>query len=188
MNLLPSNNGPLPAAIYGAASAGAHIPMRVDAQGNAVLSVNATQTVSAGSLDIRSLSALLDIAAITAADFDIRPLSGARDSVLLPSNGFYVTSASAALILGGTVVLTVDTAPYASSAFLVRADAISLLTTAYLQLAPADTAGFYTTDSSQSGLLLGGVYLFAPSVPLRYMRIYATGVGSQLTAWHVGQI
>ena len=85
-------------------------------------------------------------------------------------------------------MLTVDTAAYARSAFLVRANSISLLTAANLQLAPVNSANYFVTDSTQSNLLLGGTYLFVPSVSIRYMRIFATGVGSQLTAYYVGQI
>lgn len=189
MNQLTFNNDhPLAALIRGTGPGGTRVPMRVDGMGRPVLTVNGTQTIAANGLDIRSLSAARDAVTATATDFDIRSLSAAQDGVLQYANGYYVTSGSATLVLGGTTVLTVDTAAYSSSAFVVRVDSLSLLTAANLQLAPANISSYYTTDSTQSGLLLGGLYLFVPSVSMRYMRIFATGIGSQLTAYYVGQI
>ena len=104
------------------------------------------------------------------------------------ANPFVALNNTVTLALGGTTVLTVDTSLYSSGAFLVRADSISLLTTVYLQLAPVNTASYFINQGSQSGLLLGGKYLFVPPVPMRYARIYATGVGSVLTAYYIGQI
>lgn len=171
-----------------AASPGGETALRTDAQGRPVLYVGAAQTVAASGLDIRDLSAARDTAAITASDFDIRALTGGRDSVLASSNGYFVTSGSASILIGGTVVLTVDTRPYGRSAFLVRVDFLALGTTVSLQLAPVNTSSYFETVSSQTGLALGGTYLFVPSVPMRYARIYATGATAQLTAYYVGQI
>ncbi len=187
--MLLFNNSPLfQALLYAMQSSGGNIPVSLDAAGRPLLQIDGTQAIQADALDVRSLSAAADTANITASDFDIRPLNGARDSVLLYRNGFFVASATQTLLIGGTTVLTVDTAPYARSAFLVRADFISLLTAASLQLAPVNNASYYVTNSTQSGLILGGDYLFVPSVSIRYMRIFATGVGSQLTTYYVGQI
>lgn len=189
MNMLSFDNSPLlQALIYATQSSEDNIPVSVDSAGRPLLQINGTQDIQADALDIRNLSAATDTSTITGADFDVRPLNGAQDSVLLSRNGFFVASATQTLVIGGTTVLTVDTAPYARSAFLVRADSISLLTAASLQLAPINNASYYVTDSTQSGLILGGDYLFVPSVSIRYMRIFATGVGSQLTAYYVGQI
>lgn len=187
--MLSFNNAPLfQALLYAMRPSGDNVPVSVDAAGRPLLQINGTQDIRADALDVRNLSAVADTANITATDFDVRPLNGAQDSVLLYQNGFFVASATQTLVIGGTTVLTVDTAPYARSAFLVRADFIALLTAASLQLAPVNSANFYVTDSTQSGLILGGDYLFVPSVSIRYMRIFATGIGSQLTAYYVGQI
>lgn len=189
MNALSFNNAPLfQALLYATQSSGNKTPVPVDIEGRPQLQINGTQTIQAASLDNRSLAAATDTANITSTNFDVRPLNGAQDSILLYRNGFVVTSATQTLVIGGTIVLTVDTALYARSAFLVRAEFISLLTAASLQLAPVNSANFYVTDSTQAGLILGGDYLFVPSISIRYMRIFATGVGSQLTAYHVGQI
>ena len=186
MNDLPFNKRPINTQIYGASSNGP-IALRTDDQGRPVLRLDATQTIAASSLDIRDLSAA-DIAAITAAGFAIRSLDGSRDSVTTVENPFTVLSATATLVLGGTSVLTVDTSPYSNSAFLVRADAISLLTTVSLQLAPVTTASYFTTIASESGLILGGRYLLLPPMSMRYARIFATGIGSVLTAYYIGQV
>ena len=186
MNNLSFNRQPVYAQIYGTASNGL-TAMRTDAQGRPVLLLDATQTIAAASFDIRSLTAS-DTAAITAADFDIRSLNGDRDSVTTVESPYTVISNTATLILGGTTVLTVDTSPYSSSAFLVRAEAISLLTTVSLQLAPVTTASYFTTVDSESGLILGNDYLLLPTLLMRYARIYATGVGSVLTAYYIGQV
>jgi len=175
------------AEIYGAPPAGGPAGMRTDAQGRPVLSVGAAQTMAASSFDLRDLSAALDTAGITAAGFDLRALEGSRDSVSSASNAFYVVSNTAALLIGGTVVLTVDTSPYAGSAFIVRADALSAATSVYLQLAPVNTPSYYVTVASASGLLLGNTYLLVPPLPMRYARVYAPGIGSVLTAYYVGQ-
>lgn len=183
------NNAPLfQALLYATQSTSNKVPVSVDIAGRPKLIINGTQTIQASSLDVRNLTEATDTANITATNFDVRPLSGTEDSILLYRNGFAVTSATQTLLIGGTTVLTVDTAPYARNAFIVRAELISLLTAASLQLAPVNNASFYVTDSTQSGLILGNEYLFVPSVSMRYMRIFATGVGSQLTAYHVGQI
>ena len=189
MNSLIFDNAPLlHALLFAARPSVDEAPVAVDAEGQLKLVIDGTQTVGASSLDIRNLTAAQDAAGITAADFDMRNLSGVTDGVTQYQNGYYVTSATTSLLLGGTTVLTVDTAAYARSAFLVRANSISLLTAANLQLAPVNSANYFVTDSTQSNLLLGGTYLFVPSVSIRYMRIFATGVGSQLTAYYVGQI
>lgn len=186
MNELPFNKRPVYAQIYGAFSDGP-TALRTDAQGRPVLQLDGAQTIAASSLNIRDLSEA-DTAAVTATGFDIRSLSGGRDSVGTVQRPFTVLSGTATLLLGGTTVLTVDTSPYSSSAFLVRADAISLLTTVSLQLAPVTTASYFTTVDSQSGLILGGRYLLLPTMPMRYARIFATGIGSVLTAYFIGQV
>lgn len=186
MNELSFNQKAIHMQVYGESSHGP-TAMRTDAQGRLVLRLDATQTIAASSFDIRNLSTG-DTAAITAADFDIRSLNDARDSVTISANTFTVVYNTATLLLGGTTVLTVDTSPYSNSAFLVRADAVSLLTTVYLQLAPVASANYFTTVASESGLLLGGEYLLLPSAAMRYARIYATGVGSVLTAYYIGQV
>lgn len=147
--------------------------MRTDAQGRPVLRLDATQTISGSSLDIRSLTAA-DSAAVTAGNFSIRSLEGERDSLKILQNTFIAATASATLLLGGTTVLTVDISPYSSATFLVSADLISLATTVFLQLAPINSANYFQTVSSQSGLILGGRYLFVPAAAMRYARIYAT--------------
>lgn len=186
MNQIAANQQPLHAQIYGAAPGGL-TAMRTDAQGRPVLRLDATQTIAASSFDIRNLTAA-DVAAITATGFDIRNLNGSRDSVTTVVNPFTVLFNTATLLLGGTTVLSVDTSPYSSSAFLVRADFISLLTAANLQQAPINSNNYFATVNTQSGLLLGGEYLFVPTVQMRYARIYATGVGSSLTAYYIGQV
>lgn len=161
--------------------------MHVDAEGRPVLKVNATQTIAASTLNMRNISGVTDTATITAANFNMRAVSGSRDSVLADANTFTVAANTATLLLGGTAVLTVDTSPYARSAFFVRADFISLLTTVFLQLAPVNTNSYFETAASEAGLVLGGEYLLIPTVPLRYARIFATGIGSILTAYYIGQ-
>jgi hypothetical protein len=188
MNILPFNTKPVHTEIYGTSSLGGRIAMGTDAQGRPALYEDAVQTIAATAFDIRSLSGGTDSANITATAFDIRSLDSGLDSILASANTFFVTSGTATLLLGGTVVLSVDTSPYSSSAFLIRADAISLLTTVFLQLAPVDTATYYVTVASESSLILGGRYLLVPTMPLRYARIFATGVGSRLTAYYVGQV
>ena len=142
MNFLTFNQQSAAAQIFALAQDGA-IAMRTDEAGYPVLKVSGTQTIVATDLDIRDLDGANDTAAITAGNFAIRPLEGSRDSLELAQNNFYVTSDTATLLLGGTVVLTVDTAPYANSALMVRADAISLLTSVYLQLAPVNTDSYF---------------------------------------------
>ncbi|MEL7604051.1 MAG: hypothetical protein AAGU77_12925 [Bacillota bacterium] len=186
MNTLPFGGRQVSAVPYGAAPEEGKAALRVDLAGRPVLTVGATQTIGAASLDIRSLSAALDTAGITASAFDIRALNSG-DSVTAYDNAYTVSSGSQTLLLGGTVVLTVDTSPYARSAFLVRVDSLSLLTTANLQLAPVNTSGYFETVASQSSLALGGVYVFVPDIAMKYARIFATGVGSVLTAYYVGQ-
>lgn len=186
MNELSFNQKAIHMQVYGESSHGP-TALRTDTQGRPVLRLDATQTIAASSFDIRNLSTV-DIAAITAADFNIRGLNGTRDSVTISANTFTVVSDTVALLLGGTTVLTVDTSPYSNSAFLVRADAISALTTVYLQLAPVASANYFITVASESGLLGGGEYLLLPSVAMRYARIYATGFQSVLTAYYIGQV
>lgn len=161
------------------------MPLAADAQGRLQLAVAGTQTITAQHLDIAALSGS---AVITAANLAIGPLTPQRNALAqgqLPYNTFYD---SVLLVLGGTTVLQADTLPYAKSTFVVRADFISALTTVYLQVAPADIASYYTTISSATSLVLGGLYVFTVTVPLRYARIFATGIGSQLSAWYVGQV
>ncbi|MGI6005105.1 MAG: hypothetical protein ACOX88_06805 [Christensenellales bacterium] len=188
MNFFSFNKRPVHAEIYGSTPSEDRVAMRADEQGRPVLTVGATQTIAASSLDIRNLSGTEDTAAITAADFAIRALSSIRDSVTAGSSTFFVTSGSATLIVGGTTVLAVDTQPYAVSAFLVRATFISAVTTVFLQLSPVTTASYFQTVASQSGLAGGGTYLLVPPMSMRYARIFATGLGSQLTAYYVGQV
>jgi len=187
MNILTFNRQPVAANIYGSAPDGP-VAVNADAEGRPLLSLDATQTVAASALHIRDLNSARDTAAITAGGFDIRSLTGGRDSVSTVKNIFQIVSNTVTLLLGGTVVLTVDTKPYSQSAFLVRAEAVSLLTTVYLQLAPLNTGSYFETVATESGLILGGRYLLVPTMPLRYARIFATGVGSRLTAYYVGQI
>lgn len=161
--------------------------LRADAQGRPVLWEDATQTIAASSLNLRDLTAS-DIANITAANFDIRALNSSLDAVKTGANPYATASNTTSILLGGTTVLTVDTRPYSSSAFLVQANSISLLTTVYLQLAPVNSNNYFTNVASEAGLILGGVYLLLPTMTMRYARIFATGIGSTLTAFFIGQV
>lgn len=186
MNDLSFNKRPVRAQIYGEAPDGL-TAFRTDEQGSPILKVGGTQTIAASDFDIRNLD-LSDVAAITALNFDIRDFNEGSDSVMIGERPFMVTSNTITLVLGGTTVLTVDTSPYSNGVFLIRADLISLLTTVNLQTAPINSSNYFTTIDSESGLILGGKYLFSPSVQMRYVRVYATGVGSVLTAYYIGQV
>lgn len=188
MNFLTRNKRPVHAGIYGTPLSGDPVPMRVDADGRPVLRLDATQTVAASALDIRSLSAARDTANITASDFAIRPLDGDRDGIAVYRNDFYVESNTETIpLLGSVTVLQVDTMPYASSAFMVRADSVSALTSVFLQISPVTTASHFVTVAQESGILFGNTYLLVPTMSLRFMRIFATGALSRLTAYYVGQ-
>lgn len=186
-NLGFNQSAPLHAGIYGATGPDELVAMSVDATGRPILTVDTTQTIAAANLDVRNLSGASDTAVITATGFDIRPLSGANDSLIQLENFNAVASDTATLVLGGTTVLTMDTSPYSYGIFVVRADFISLLTTVTLQLSPVNTTAYYVDDGSHSGLLLGGVYVLKPTRLARYARIFATGIGSVLTAYYFGQ-
>jgi hypothetical protein len=185
MNNSSLNKRPVRAQLYGTATA--PVPLRTDALGRPVMQLDAVQTIAASSFDIRNLSAS-DIAMITATDFDIRALNGATDSVTTVGAPFVTNMGTATILLGGTTVLTVDLSPYANNVFVVRADSISLATTVNLQLAPVNSANYFTTVASQGGLLLGGRYILIPTATMKYARITASGVGSVLTAYHIGQV
>ena len=184
----PSFNAkqPLHMQIYGKIAEGLNA-IRTDAQGRPVLWEGATQTIAATSFNVRDLNAS-DVANITALNFDIRNLESSLDAVRTGANPYAVASNTATLVLGGTTVLTVDTRPYSNTAFLVQANLISLLTTVFLQLAPVNSSNYYTTVDSATGLILGGEYILLPTMSMRYARIYATGVGSILTAYFIGQV
>ncbi len=186
LNNSVSDEQPVRAQMYGSVADGL-VGMQTDVQGRPVLHLNATQTIDAASFNIRDLTAS-DAAVMTATDFDIRNLDGTRDSVTTVNNPFAVTNNTVTLVLGGSTVLTVDTSPYSRSIFLVRADAVSLLTTVNLQLAPINSANYFTTVATETGLILGGEYLLLPTVQMKFARIYATGIGSVLTAYFVGQV
>ncbi len=189
MNVIPSNKKPVYAEIYGVSPSDGRVAMSTDIQDRPILKVDAAQTIAAADFNIRNLNGSTDSSIITAADFAIRALDGSRDGVTAYDNSFFVTSGTATILLGGTTVLQVDTSPYSSSAFLVRADALALLATVSLQLSPVDNpASYFTTVASEGNLILGGRYLFVPPVPLRYARIFGTGVGARFTAYYVGQI
>lgn len=171
--------------VYGKAS-GTLAVLRVDTQGQPVLREDATQTIVATALNMRDLTSL-DAMTATATGFDIRGFGSNRDAIVAAQNADTVLSNTATLVLGGTTVLTVDMSPYSTSTFLVIADSISLLTSVYLQLAPVNDADYFTTVASETGLVLGGEYLLLPTAPMHYARIYATGIGSVLTAYYFGQ-
>lgn len=187
MNLLSFNRQPLSAQVFGREPPETERPFQTDAQGRPILRLDAVQTVAASSLDIRNLTDTRDTLAITALNFDMRSLSAARDPLTAGKNTFFTASGSAGIVLGGTTVLTVDTGPYAYSAFLAVVEFLALGTTVYLQTAPVNIDSYFVTLDSRTGLALGGKYLMVPNVPMRYLRIYGTGIGAQLGAYYFGQ-
>lgn len=149
------------------------LPVRLDGDDRPVPSADNAWTIQAGNLGIRPLTHQADSALITAADLDVRSLSGNADAVQMSRQSSASASASAPVgLLIPVFFLPTDVSSMRQNAFVVANRALlGLSVRISLQIAPVNDDAYYVNDGSSYDLIAGGIQTFTPSKLMRWARI-----------------
>lgn len=190
MNFLIFNRSAenLKTAIYGSHD-GAPVAVATDALGNFVFSPTSLITVTATNFDIRNLTGARDTVNVTASDFDIRSLNGAQDSVQVSAKGFAEVQATATVASNTTsYLLTRDIGGYSQNSFFLRNTNAAGSITVTLEIAPVDDDNYYVASAS-AGVSASSNYLAAVATLMRYarLRVQTGGTAIGVDAYYNGR-
>lgn len=144
---------------------------RTDGQGRLLLAPGLAVPAAADGLDIRPLTPARDSLLIGGAGIDIRPLEGGTDSLARSQGRTAFAQASGSLIIGAQYFLPRDISPYRTNIYRVQLTGVSALAYVQLQIAPVDNGDYYVPDGGEFELLGGGVVFLQPTRLARYARV-----------------
>lgn len=147
------------------------VPIQTDASGNIKIVGVSGDTIPVSIADPVTVT-IPDTVAITAAELDIRDLTGTRDSVIKAGSYFSDDDSTLADIASTGIALTVDNSQQDIYSFYVRntgAAAVSVK----LQISPTDNADYFTDDpSGETSIADGDADVLVAQKFLRYTRLY----------------
>jgi hypothetical protein len=125
--------------------------------------------------------------AVTAADLDIRALSGTTDSVLVYGQNFVEDSISTTVPSGTTYLLVKDISPYRQNSYFIRNNGSSSITVT-LQVAPVNSDAYYVDNSSAQSVGASSNNITSVTIAMRYARLrVAASSSTAVVAYYNGR-
>ncbi|MBA1335421.1 MAG: hypothetical protein HPY66_1044 [Firmicutes bacterium] len=147
------------------------VPIMTDASGNIKIVGVSGDTIPVSIADPVTVT-IPDTVAVTAADLDIRDLSGTRDSVIKAGSYFSESIITLPNITSTGIALTIDNSQQDIYSFYVKntgAAAVSVK----LQISPTDVDDYFTDDPSNETLIAAdNMDVLVAQKFLRYTRVY----------------